>query len=479
MPKKIRKLVTLLIDGFGVSTSSQNNAVAIETIPNFQFLWDHYPRKCLVSAIRPDSTEKAKCFDTENSYLEISLGYNPRTERKALPDLSRSTQLQNIINIVRDHRSALHLFFVLSNDDSQSSLKQLLDLIKISQGSQVFFLYIHILIDNSFKSPSDLLIHFEKLEAKIKSTGLGEIVSIVGELYLSSTAGNKKSINGYLDRNTDLFISGEQAIKSLAKGDLANFPHCTLKTTSSGGISDFDAVVFANHNNLLLTNFISFLSRSPRKPRFVSLASLADTGIVGVLPIYNTPEHLMARLSKAQIKSRLILPDNSQESRRYWLNETDNVAPRYYPSDNPAAIQDFLSSELDDFFHSDTSFLLIQYSDLIQKCQSAGFSGCANSAQLVNLVIRMVFEKVMNSDSSFYIASPYGMAENLTRSKEMAGFGFNYLPTPSNTPLLLIEDVRSTVKSKNSLLQEIATSRDGLQSIHKTILKHFQIGETL
>ncbi len=85
----------------------------------------------------------------------------------------------------------------------------------------------------------------------------------------------------------------------------------------------------------------------------------------------------------------------------------------------------------------------------------------------------------MHFDASFYITSGYGMAENLTHSKEMSKFGFQYIPTVSSIPLVMIDNVKNKALNPSSLVQEIATSKYTLDSVHKYIIKHFQIGEGL
>ncbi len=373
MAPEARKLVLFLIDGFGISSSSQNNSIPFESAANLQFLWNHYRHLCLSTPIKTSMPDKARCFETENCYLSMSLGHNPGSARLNLPEFTKNPQLQKMVSEVRDHRSALHIFFVLSRDAYQSSSKQLVELLQYCQRNQIFFLYLHIVIDDSFKNQPDLLLHFSQLESKISSTGLGEIVSIVGEQFLTSEQGLREGVEGYFQRNTSHFVSAEQAIKTSKITEASRMPHCTLKSPEKGAISNFDTIIFANHNNLLLTNFISRLNISPRKPRFTSLSSFTDTGIDQVKPIFSSPEHMIEKLNRHSIASRIILPSAHQEYQRFWINRGTDAEQRFYPDGDANLHQKFFEKELKDFLHSDSKFLLIQYSDLIKECQNTGF----------------------------------------------------------------------------------------------------------
>jgi len=475
MKDKTKKLVLLVVDGLGISTSRQNNAVSLGSIENLDILWNKYPHSCLLSPVKTESTDKAKIFEALDGYQQISFGRSLKSE-SLVPSLLHDDQLLNILNKTREKNSAVHLIFVLSKDDLQSSLNHLIDTIKVSQRNQIFFLYIHLVIDNSFVDTDDLLAHLKVVEDTIESLGLGIIASIVGEGYLGTFAGSKESLKGYFDRSTTFCISAEQAIKSFKKGALFSLPHFILKDRKIGIISNFDLILFSNHNNTFLSGFISDLSTCEKRPRYVVIGSLTETGIQNVIPICDQPAKLTENLAELEVLTRLILPDQASHLRRFWLGQKDKSELRYYNQQNNSSYSKYFGAELDDFFQSDCSFLIIHFTDLFDGCQKSGFSGCANAGLLVNLLIRDIFEKIVKHKANFYLTSPFGMAENISHSSQMAQFGYPIIPTSSALPFIMIEDVKNLSKSKvNSLLLEIASSKNNLCEVNKNIMNHFRI----
>ena len=472
MNEQNKKTILLLVDGFGLSTSFQNNAIPLNTLSNFQELWKKLHHECLVSAIPENSGEKERYLSIENCFWLLSLGY-----QLDFSDLKTSSpnQLFESLNYTKDKGSALHLIFTFSKQSLEIDQKYLFQIVKLAKQSQNYFIYIHLLVDDSFVDAKDLLTQLNDFQAKLDIAGAGEIISLSTQAISLDKALRQEAIKNIFIKSGRFFISPEQAVIKNADSLFAKPSSFNFQKGDIGKVGDFDVFIFANTNNLLLKNFSYDFVNFDNKSKFNKFTTVFASGATPLLGTFSLKTKLFDLLLSHGVKSRLI-ESVAPANLNYWCDEPDKFDLKFAPAlSETKAWEKFYKNEILDFKASDDAFLLIHSSDLLESCSSGVFSSCVKAGQNVNLLIRTIFNLACANQIEFCFASPFGMAESLNYSKEMLKSGFATIPTDSATPFLWTERDKVGPNNAAPMMVSVAMAKHDLSFVRDKIISNFSI----
>jgi 2,3-bisphosphoglycerate-independent phosphoglycerate mutase len=187
--KPYKKLVLVVLDGFGVATPTHGNAVNAANPHHMNLLVDHYPATTLQASGPSVGLPWSEMGNSEVGHMNLGAG------RIVGQDLSRITTsiedrsffnnetLLSAVAHVKQNNSALHLVGLASPGGVHSYDEHLFALIGLAAEQGIQRVYIHMFLDGRDTPPQIALETLEKLNAKIETLRVGEIVSITGRFY--------------------------------------------------------------------------------------------------------------------------------------------------------------------------------------------------------------------------------------------------------------------------------------------------------
>lgn len=185
----MRKVVLLIMDGWGLAPAWGGNAIEIAETPNIDSLWRKYPHLELKAAEEAVGLPIHEPGNSEVGHLNIGSG---QIVYQNLPGISATIKdgiffkneiILAAIEHAKKHNSNLHLLGLVSDGGVHSHISHLfalLDLIKQNNFNRV---YIHVVTDGRDTDPMKALQYVESLNNKIKEIGIGQIVSIAGRYW--------------------------------------------------------------------------------------------------------------------------------------------------------------------------------------------------------------------------------------------------------------------------------------------------------
>ncbi|MBL7053973.1 2,3-bisphosphoglycerate-independent phosphoglycerate mutase [Patescibacteria group bacterium] len=186
---KIKPVVLIILDGFGVAPPSQGNAISLAKMPVFNQLVNAYPSMVIQSSGEAVGLSWGEPGNSEVGHLNIGAG---KIVWQSLPMINQAIidnsffsnkEFLQAINHAKENNSDLHLMGLISNGNIHSSLNHLYALLEMAKKNNFTRVYIHAILDGR-DSPRDSAQRFiNDVLDKIKSIGVGQIATLSGRFW--------------------------------------------------------------------------------------------------------------------------------------------------------------------------------------------------------------------------------------------------------------------------------------------------------
>jgi 2,3-bisphosphoglycerate-independent phosphoglycerate mutase len=258
--KPYKKVILVVLDGFGLSTNTHGNAVSAADPVHMNSLIDHYPSTTLQASGPSVGLPWSEMGNSEVGHLNLGAG------RIVGQDLSRITTaiedrsffnnevLLRAVNHAKENNSALHLVGLDSPGGVHSYDEHLYALMGLAAEHGLTKVYLHIFLDGRDTPPQIALDSIEKLEAKIKELGVGSIALVAGRFYSMDRGGHwnltEQTYRAMVYGEAPQFDTAENAVRDYYSQHVYDeMVPPTLIRQPDGSvvkISDNDAVIMFN-----------------------------------------------------------------------------------------------------------------------------------------------------------------------------------------------------------------------------------------
>ena len=201
----MKKVLLLILDGFGISDKENGNAVKLANLPNLDKIMATYPMSQLVTYGEEVGLPKGMIGNSEVGHMTIGTGrtiiqhysfINNSIKDKSFFD---NDVLLDVMDHVVENDSTLHLVGLISDSSNHSSIDHFyatLALAKIRKVKNVFFHFITDGRDTKVDGAKEFITEFLQ---KAEKLGLGSIGTICGRYYAMDNEGNYDRIKKYYD----------------------------------------------------------------------------------------------------------------------------------------------------------------------------------------------------------------------------------------------------------------------------------------
>ncbi len=252
---RTKKVVLLIMDGWGWREETEANAVRLAKTPVVDGLWARYPRTLIEASGPWVGLPDGQMGNSEVGHLNLGAGrvvYQDivRIDR-AIKDgsLLANAALVEAMERVRT-TGALHLVGLLSDGGVHSHEQHLYALLKMAKQRGVPRVFVHAIMDGRDTAPHGGEGYLRALEDRMRAEGVGSIATVVGRYY----AMDRDKRWERTQRAYDLFTLGEGAVaasaaaairRSYDAGVTDEFVEPVL-VDRAGLVRDGDSVVFYN-----------------------------------------------------------------------------------------------------------------------------------------------------------------------------------------------------------------------------------------
>ena len=189
MKSKKDTKVLLILDGWGHSEITKNNAVALAKTP----VWDKFNKQFKHSLILTSGKQVGlpgeQMGNSEVGHLNLGAGRVVKQDFTRIHneikngDFFRNPVLKNSLEYAEENNKAVHIMGLLSDGGVHSHEEQIHGMLEMTKKHNCENVYLHMFTDGRDCSQKSAKKYIQKLEDKITELGVGEIASIIGRYF--------------------------------------------------------------------------------------------------------------------------------------------------------------------------------------------------------------------------------------------------------------------------------------------------------
>ena len=262
MPTAEKKgpVALVILDGWGISESSANNAVRMAKTPCLDSLFEKYPNSRLSASGMDVGLPEGQMGNSEVGHLNIGAG------RIIYQDLTRITKsiedgdffenpvLTKALDQIREADGKLHLMGLLSDGGVHSHITHLYALVKLAKQRGVKQTAIHAFLDGRDTPPKSGAGFLNDLEKELQRQQYGQIATVMGRYYAMDRDNRWDRVERAYCAMTEgkgaLFASSQEAIQSAYQVEQTDeFVEPRVITDDANlplSVEDGDGIIFFN-----------------------------------------------------------------------------------------------------------------------------------------------------------------------------------------------------------------------------------------
>lgn len=446
------------MDGFGVASPADGNAIAAAHPRNLDFLINNYPATTLQASGPAVGLPWGERGNSEVGHLNLGAGRIvdqdfPRINKAiASGEFFQNAGFMAAIDHVKKNNSRLHLIGLLSDGGIHSSEEHLYALLNLVSTLGLKDVIVHMFTDGRDASPKSALGNLGKLTRRFFDVGVGKVGSIVGRFYAmdrglhweltesaykaivlgegqKSAAPRQAILDSYARQITDEIIpptvivdtSGEP-IGRIREGDAAIFfnfrPDRMVQLVRAITDPHFDKF---SKQYPYLQNIVFVTMTSYQKDLAVLVAfpgKEIHKGLSEVLSVKNFSQFHIAESEKYSHVTSFF--NGGLETP--WPNEEREIitSPGQYQKryeDVPEMRADEIGQRVIQKLREGINFILANFANPDMVGHTANMGACIRAVRAVDANIGRIFETIFSQDACLVITADHGNIEQIVDSR--------------------------------------------------------------
>lgn len=491
---KNNPLVLLILDGYGIASKSDGNAIELAKKPTIDYLSSNYPHTTLEAAGNAVGMPAGENGNSEVGHLILGSG---RVVYQSMVRINNSiihgdfftnSALVSAVNNCKNNKTRLHLLGLVGLGSVHSYIDHLMALLMFCKKQGVTDVALHLITDGRDSPPTACKTVVEKIESELRELSVGSVVTLMGRYYAmdrdlrwerteeayrgltevygdlagsASEAFEKNYQNGLTDEFIRPTMIGHNAQQSRIKeGDSVVFFNFRIdrprQLTKAFVLPDFETSARSSRNfdiNEDGKDFSSIARPFKRNVKFENLKFVTMTEYEPGLPVevcfppIVTNDCIGEVISKLGIRQYRLAESEKERFVTYYFNgakniELSNCEVRIIPSSKVAtydlqpqmstgAITQELISKLED---QAFDFGVVNFASPDMVAHTGSLEATITAIENVDQNIKLIYEEIIKRNGTLVITADHGNAEELIHK----GGGVDTEHSINPVPLLII-----------------------------------------
>ncbi len=489
--KHNKKVILLILDGWGVGKADKFNAIANAKTPVFDKLMANYPNIQLKSDGPAVGLPVGQSGTSEINHQAIGSG------RIILQDLPRiSTAIENGEFFVNEqlvgscthaieNKSKLHIVGIMSDGGIHASFDHLEAMIKLARQQGVPEVYLHLFTDGRDTPPKSAELYFKRLETSLKDNPNVKIATVQGRFWLDRDRDwerTAKAVDLLVDAK-GMKVKGWQEMINLEYNNGRSDEYFNQFVLDDKGlIKDNDAVIFFHYRSDRLFQIVkALIDRKIKNLQITTLIEVSEDIKTDMAFPRVAVTHTLAQLVSEAGKTQYHLSEtekfthltfffNSGREKEYpgesWeLIKSNRFVKPYYnlePTMRAFNITEKIIAKIEE---NKTDLILVNFPNADMVGHTGNYNAAVVSAEAVDYCVGKIYD-VLEPKLNEYVLM---ITADHGNSEEMWDYENEQPHTQHTTnpvPFIMVSDIACTLDRKESL-QDIAPTILALLGIPK------------
>lgn len=495
---KNKPVLLMILDGFGISETKENNGIYLANTKNYDFLKENYPFiKGNASGLFV-GLPSAQMGNSEVGHLNIGAGrivYQELTRiTKSISDgdfFENKAFLDAMLNCKKND-SNLHLIGLVSDGGVHSHNEHLYALLKMAKQQNLKEVYVHAFLDGRDTPYNSAISYIKELEEKIKEIGIGKIATVMGRYFAMDRDNRwdrvKKAYDAIVKRQGDVYKSSLLGLETSYKNEIYDeFVSPIILEEAKCEVEDNDSIIFFNFR----PDRARQLTRAFCDTKFneFEIKKLSSLKFVAMVDYDKTIENKQVAFEKESIENTLGEYLSKKGLKQLRLAETEKYAHVTFffnggietPYENedrilvpsPKVATYDLKPEMSakevcenvlEALDKDYDFIVVNFANPDMVGHTGNLEAVITALETVDECIGKIYKKVLSKDGSLFICADHGNCETMfeieTKEKITAH-------TNNQVPFILVSNDESLKLKEPARLCDIAPTILDLMGLEK------------
>lgn len=184
-----KKLLFLILDGWGMKEETYGNLIEEANTPNFERIWTQFPHSRLEASGEAVGMPADTVGNSEAGHLHLGAGRRILLDRvridRSIADRSffENPAFLETMQTAKDKNRALHLLGIVSFYSSHGTIDHLFALLQMAKNMGLKDVYVHSLIGRRGERPESGSIYVDEVQQKCRSLATGRVVTVMGRYW--------------------------------------------------------------------------------------------------------------------------------------------------------------------------------------------------------------------------------------------------------------------------------------------------------
>jgi 2,3-bisphosphoglycerate-independent phosphoglycerate mutase len=443
----MKPLAIIIMDGFGISSKEEYNAVARAKKPNLERFWKNYPTTTLAASGLAVGLPRGQMGNSEVGHLNIGGGrivYQDYTRISLAVEDGSLAENPVLLGAMQKAKEAnLHLIGLLSDGGVHSHITHLFALLEMAAKMGLEQVYVHAILDGRDVPPRSALTYIRELEEKISRIGTGRVATVSGRYFAMDRDRRwervEKAYRCLTDGAGHAAVSAVEAVeKGYARGENDEFLQPTL-VDGRGLVQDNDSIIFFNFRPdrareitraFVDRDFREFATR-PMRVHYTCMTQYDATLNVPVaFPAQNLEDTLGQVVSRAGLKQLRIAETEKYAHVTYFFNggqETANPGEDRCLIPSPKVATYDLQPEMSAFLVRDEvisrlegdmyDLIVLNFANPDMVGHTGIFDAAVKAVEVVDGCVGAVVDKILEKGGAALLTADHGNAEKMRDEK--------------------------------------------------------------
>ena len=443
----MKPLAIIIMDGFGISSKEEYNAVARAKKPNLERFWKNYPTTTLAASGLAVGLPRGQMGNSEVGHLNIGGGrivYQDYTRISLAVEDGSLAENPVLLDAMQKAKEAnLHLIGLLSDGGVHSHITHLFALLEMAAKMGLEKVYVHAILDGRDVPPRSALTYIRELEEKISRIGTGRVATVSGRYFAMDRDRRwervEKAYRCLTDGAGHAAVSAVEAVeKGYARGENDEFLQPTL-VDGRGLVQDSDSIIFFNFRPdrareitraFVDRDFREFATRPVRVHYTCMTQYDATLNVPVAFPAQNLEDTLGQVVSRAGLKQLRIAETEKYAHVTYFFNggqETANPGEDRCLIPSPKVATYDLQPEMSAFLVRDEvlsrlerdiyDLIVINFANPDMVGHTGIFDAAVKAVEVVDACVGAVVDKILEKGGAVLLTADHGNAEKMRDEK--------------------------------------------------------------
>ena len=474
----MKKILTIMLDGFGCSEDETGNSIRLAEMKHYDSLIEKYPNTKLIASGESIGLDEDEAGNCAFNNMVIGSGRKLTSNNKKVTEFLEHTCEENSLfkDLMSQNDKRVHLIGLCSNGKVYSNIAHIKSMYNHLIKSGFKDIFFHIITDGRDTLDNTANTFINEIQSLISETGYGIIATICGRKYAMDKNDNFDRTKVYYDLLTSgkgtAILNYQTAItRSYEKGYTdEDMPPFLLN--SMGIIKDGDIIIWANFRNDRSKQILSTFADS--KFSEFNVREFKNIKLYTFIPIENLPKvkgfiekeeiqlPLGIYLSKLGLKQARVAETEKYSMATYYFDggfskKIDNCDKFKISSPNedeyikkPEMSSVAITKKVIECMDQDYDFIYANYANLDTLGHTGNLDATTRGCIAVDLCLGEIIEAAEENFYTIILISDHGNVEQMLDSNGAV----NKMHTTSKVPFI-ITDTKIKLKD-NMCIADIA-----------------------